>query len=123
MTKAAALYDFFSSFGLAAYEENTVPDEATFPYLTYPVTTDSFSEYSVPINFSLWYRSTSWREINAKCEEISAHIGISGVLIKCDGGRIWIKRGQPFANSMGDPNDEQVKRKSINLILDYLTEN
>ena len=42
MTKAAAIYQFWNSFGLAAYEENSVPDDATFPYITYQLVTDSF---------------------------------------------------------------------------------
>ena len=42
MTKAAAIYQFWNSFGLTAYEENTVPTDATFPYITYQLVTDSF---------------------------------------------------------------------------------
>lgn len=123
MTKAAALHSFFSGFGLTAYEENSVPDDAAFPYITYSLTTDSFSDYSSALTISLWYRSTSWKAINAKCEEVSAAIGYGGQLVDCDGGRIWIKRGQPFANSMGDTSDDQIKRKLINLSVDYLTLN
>lgn len=123
MTKAAALHSFFSGFGLMAYEENSVPDDAVFPYITYSLTTDSFSDYSSALTISLWYRSTSWKAINAKCEEVSAAVGYGGQLVDCDGGRIWIKRGQPFANSMGDTSDDQIKRKLINLSVDYLTPN
>ena len=123
MTKAAALHSFFSGFGLTAYEENSVPDDAVLPYITYSLTTDSFSDYSSALTISLWYRSTSWKAINAKCEEVSAVISYGGQLIDCDGGRIWIKRGQPFANSMGDTSDDQIKRKLINLSVDYLTLN
>lgn len=123
MTKAAALHNFFSGFGLTAYEENSVPDDAVFPYLTYSLTTDSFSDYPSTVTVSLWYRSTSWTAANAKCEEISASTGYGGKLVNCDGGRIWIKRGQPFANSMGDTSDDQIKRKVINITVDYLTLN
>lgn len=123
MTKAATLHSFFSGFGLTAYEENSVPDDAVFPYITYSLTTDSFSDYSSALTISLWYRSTSWKAINAKCEEVSAAISYGGQLVDCDGGRIWIKRGQPFANSMGDTSDDQIKRKLINLSVDYLTLN
>ena len=54
MTKAAALHSFYSSFGLTAYEENSVPDDAEFPYITYNITTDSFGNYSTARTFSLW---------------------------------------------------------------------
>jgi len=122
MTKAAAIYQFWSSFGLTAYEENTVPEDAAFPYVTYQLVTDSFDR-DVAAMASLWYRSESWTAINAKTEEISAHIGLGGKIIKCDGGRIWIKRGQPFAQNMGDDSDDLIKRKYLNLTVEYLTAN
>lgn len=122
MTKAAAIYQFWNSFGLTAYEENTVPTDADFPYITYQLVTDSFDR-EIPATASLWYRSESWTAINAKMEEISANIGLGGKIIKCDGGRIWIKRGQPFAQSMGDDSDDLIKRKYINITVEYLTPN
>ena len=120
MTKAAAIYQFWSGFGLTAYEENTVPTDAVFPYVTYQLVTDSFDR-EVAATASLWYRSESWTAINAKTEEISAHIGLGGKIIKCDGGRIWIKRGQPFAQNMGDESDDLIKRKYLNVNIEYFT--
>lgn len=122
MTKASAIYQFWSSFGLTAYEENTVPTDAAFPYVTYQLVTDSF-DLEVSNSASLWYRSERWTDINAKTEEISAHIGLGGKIIKCDGGRIWIKRGQPFAQNMGDESDDLIKRKYLNLTFEFLTAN
>jgi hypothetical protein len=130
MTKAAAIYKFWNSFGIKAYEENTVidadedgnPVEPTFPYITYQLVTDSFDR-EVAATASLWYRGESWTAINAKTEEISAHIGLGGKIIKCDGGRIWIKRGQPFAQNMGDESDDLIKRKYLNLTFEFLTAN
>ena len=120
MTKAAAIYQFWSAFGLTAYEENTVPEDAVFPYITYQLVTDSFDR-EVAATASLWYRGESWTAINAKTEEISAHIGLGGKIIKCDGGRIWIKRGQPFAQNMGDESDDLIKRKYLNVNIEYFT--
>ena len=122
MTKAAAIYQFWSGFGLTAYEENTVPTDAAFPYVTYQLVTDSFDR-KVATTASLWYRGESWTAINAKTEEISAHIGLGGKIIKCDGGRIWIKRGQPFAQNMGDESDDLIKRKYLNLTFEFMTAN
>ena len=122
MTKAAAIYQFWSDFGLPAYEENTVPTDADFPYVTYQLVTDSFDR-EVAATASLWYRSESWTAINGKTEEISAHIGLGGKIIKCDGGRIWIKRGQPFAQNMGDESDDLIKRKYLNLTFEFFTAN
>ena len=130
MTKAAAIYQFWNSFGIKAYEENTVidadkegnPVEPQFPYITYQLVTDSFDR-EVAATASLWYRGESWTAINAKTEEISAHIGLGGKIIKCDGGRIWIKRGQPFAQNMGDESDDLIKRKYLNLTFEFFTAN
>ena len=120
MTKAAAIYQFWSGFGLTAYEENTVPEDATFPYITYQLVTDSFDR-EVAATASPWYRGESWTAINAKTEEIAQQIGLGGKIIKCDGGRIWIKRGQPFAQNMGDESDDLIKRKYLNVTIEYFT--
>lgn len=123
MTKAAALYNFWSGFGLPAYEETTVPtgdDAPAFPYITYQVVTDSFGS-EVPLSGAVWYRSESWLQINAKTEEISEYIGRGGRLIPCDGGAIWLKRGQPFAQSMSDGADDMIRRKYINITAEFLT--
>ena len=125
MTKEAALHNFWSMFGLPAYEENAVPtgeDGADFPYITYQVVTDSFGN-DVALTGSVWYRSTSWKEANSKAQEISDKIGLGGVTLACDGGIIWIRRGVPFAQSMGDDSDDLIKRKHINVVIEYLTLN
>ena len=120
MTKAAAIYQFWNSFGLKAYEENTVPDDAVFPYITYQLVTDSF-EREIPLTASIWYRSESWTGINAKTDEISQKISRGGKIIPCDGGAIWLKRGQPFAQSMCDEGDNLIKRKYLNITADFMT--
>ena len=120
MTKAAAIYQFWSGFGLTAYEENTVPTDAAFPYITYQLVTDSFDR-EVQVTASLWYRSESWTSINAKTEEISQKISRGGKIISCDGGAIWLKRGQPFAQNMGDESDDLIKRKYLNITAEFMT--
>ena len=120
MTKAAAIYQFWNSFGLTAYEENTVPTDATFPYITYQLVTDSFDR-EIQLTASMWYRSESWTDINSKTEEISQRISRGGKIISCDGGAIWLKRGQPFAQSMGDESDDLIKRKYLNITAEFMT--
>ena len=120
MTKSAAIYQFWNSFGLTAYEENTVPHDAVFPYITYQLVTDSF-EREIPLTASIWYRSESWAGINAKAEEISQTISRGGKIISCDGGAIWLKRGQPFAQSIGDESDDLIKRKYLNITAEFMT--
>lgn len=123
-TKAAALYQFYSRF-LPAYPAESVPtgeDAPPFPYLTYSLATDSF-DTEVSLDVSLWYRSTKWTDINAKTEELSKAIGLGGKILRCDGGAIWLKRGTPFAQSMGDDSDNMIKRKYINLTAEFITAN
>lgn len=120
MTKAAAIFKFWNGFGLNAYEENSVPEDAPFPYITYQLVTDSFNA-ELSLTASLWYRSESWLDINEKTEEISFTIGRGGKMIPCDSGAVWLKRGTPFAQNMGDESDDMIKRKYLNLTAEFLT--
>ncbi len=119
MTKAAAIYQFWSGF-LPAYEENTVPEDAAYPYITYQLITDAFGN-DVQMAASIWYRGSSWTQANAKADEISQYIGLGGVFVKCDGGKIWIRRGSPFAQNMGDADDDLIKRKYLNISAEFMT--
>lgn len=123
MTKAAAIYQFWTGFGLNAYEQTAVPtgdDAPELPYITYEFVSDGFG-IEVALSASLWYRSTSWVEVNAKAEEIARRLGVGGVVVPCDDGLIWIKPGQPFAQNMSDPNDGMIRRKYINILVEYNT--
>lgn len=125
MTKAAAIHSFWSLFGLTAYEENSVPsgeDTPAYPYITYDVVTDTMGS-QVAMHASLWYRDESWVNCNAMCETISGKIGRGGIMMLCDDGAIWILRGEPFSQSMGDPNDDKIKRKYINITAEFITAN
>lgn len=125
MTKETALYNFWSSFGLPAYEENsvyTMQTSPTFPYITYEIQTDNFEGNTVFLSASLWYRSTSWVEINAKSQEIAESIGIGGKQINnVESGSMWIKRNSPFSQNSADPSDDVIKRKIINIAVDFFT--
>ena len=82
--------------------------------------TESFDR-EVAATASLWYRSESWTGINAKTEEISQRISRGGKIISCDGGAIWLKRGQHFAQNMGDESDDLIKRKYLNITAEFMT--
>lgn len=126
MTKAAALYQFWASFGIDAYEENSVyamGEKPSFPYITYELNTDSFGDSGIPLSASLWYRSTSWLSAVNKAEQISESIGRGGKLIPCDDGYIWIKRRSPFSQAMGDDSDDMIKRILISISVEFWTKN
>ena len=130
MTKASAIHQFWNSFGINAYEENVVYDvdedgkeiSPKFPYITYQLVTDSFGN-EVQMTASIWYRSESWTAINLKTDEISEYIGYGGIMIPFDNGSIWLKRGTPFAQNMGDDNDNLIKRKYLNLSAEFFSVN
>lgn len=126
--KAQALYSFWASFGLPAYDQYAVPDEATmtamgappYPRITYE---DAESDFDRPIALtaSIWYRSPSWAEISQKANQIFQYIGKGGVLLGYDGGALWIKRGSPFSRRMDDPEDDMIRRVFINIEAESLS--
>ena len=121
MDKAQALQNFWESFGIPAYEQTTVPDTATMPYITYSVSTDTLGNV-VNMTASVWYHSTSWKDISIKTEQIAKRIvEMQPPAIKFDGGRLYIAKGTPFAQRMADPSDNMIRRMYINIQAEYLS--
>lgn len=117
MNKLQTLQAFWSGFEIPAYDENSVPDEAQLPYITYDVSVDEFGN-SVAQTASLWYKSTSWRDITEKEMEIAEFVGRGGRMIAYDNGAMWIKKANPWAQRMSD--SDTVKRMILNLEIEYL---
>lgn len=122
MTKGKALHTFFSSFGLDAYTSSSVPEDVILPYLTYDFVSDSFDK-EVSINVNLWFHTESEAIPNAKAQEIADYIGLGGRVVLYDGGAVWIKRGSPWCQSLHDDTAPQIKRRYLNITLEYLSEN
>ena len=122
MTKPAALHNFFSSFSLPAYTTASVPEDAVFPYLTYELATSAWEEGDVGLTVNLWYHTEGEAAPNQKAREISKVIGQGGVVLLCDGGYIWLKRGSPFCQNLSDQTDRGIKRRYINVTAEYLTQ-
>lgn len=121
MNKAQGLHEFWNSFGLIAYDENSVPDRVEYPYITYSVVEGSLGDVVSP-TASIYYRSTSWAGVEEKKNEIARRIGEFGhYIIPIDDGYIYIAKGIPFAQRMSDPSDDMVKRIYINIQAEFLT--
>ena len=120
MDKYEALYKFYSSFGIPAYEENSVDDKAKMPYLTYEVITASFDADSVAISCQLYFKSKDLTEIDRLAEKISAALS-GGVCLKCDNGYIALYKGTPFAQNR-PTGDKSVKCKYLNISADFITQ-
>lgn len=126
MTKDKVLYAFFSGFGIPAYPDTAVLNEngepdVVLPYLTYTPIFDAWGGEPVSLTVNLWYRTESEAIPNAKAQELSKAIGLGGKILPCDGGYIWLKRGSPWCQNLGDEADAAIKRRYINVTADYLT--
>lgn len=122
MDKYQAFQSFWSSFGIDAYDENTVPtgdDRPDLPYITYNIA-ESDIYRPVYLHASIWYYGTSWSAITAKLAEVSSAIGLGGKMLPIDGGALWIKKGFPFAQRMADEND-MVRRIYLNIEAEFIT--
>ena len=121
MNKAQALNAFWEQFGLDAYDENRVPDGAALPYITYESATDSLDNV-LSLSASLWYRDTGWGAIEAKTAQIAKAIAENGFWkTAIDGGYLWITKGTPFAQRMGEPDDKLIRRMVLNINAEFLT--
>lgn len=112
-----ALNAFWNSFGIPAYDENTVPDGAQLPYITYQANVSGFDE-KIVLLASIWYRSSSWAGASEKAHDVNVFIG-GGAGIPYDGGRLWITKGVPFAQRMLEPSDDQIRRILIQIEAEY----
>lgn len=122
MDKSQALQNFWSGFDIPAYDVNTVPDYATFPYITYEYAEDAFDD-TVLMQASIWYRSSSWVDISNKFTQIAEAIGIGGKTLRYDDGAIWLYRSTPFMRRSSDPSDEMIRRIIINIQAEYFSAN
>lgn len=118
MDKGQAVQWFWSRFGLNTYDQYTVPEDAQMPYITYSFAMDKMDNV-VLLNASLWYRSTSWKAITQKAEEIANYLNMYNI-IPLDEGYLYLYRGTPFAQRMAD-EDTDVRRIYFNVNAEYLT--
>ena len=120
MTETAkALYRFFSGFGLPAYVEYIVPDDAALPYITYQLAEPDWRD-SANIYARVWYRDTSWTAISAKVDQIAAAIGM-GVTVPTTDGMIMLNKGTPWAQEQPMEGDDTLKVIYLNLTLHAFT--
>ena len=119
MNKMQSLQAFWGGFGLDAYDETTVPDNAQLPYITYEASTDDFGN-TLAQTASLWYRSQSWADITAKEEQIADFIGRGGRMVAFDGGSMWINKATPWAQRMEEPSDDMIRRIVLNITIEFL---
>ena len=134
MDKQQAYNAFWGDFGVLAFEENSIPDDtviqalidagvapAKYPMIAYEVIVDDLNNAIYP-SASIYDKSSSWERIDKLVNTISARIQNMGT-IKLDNGRMFITKGSPFAQHMGEGEDFDIKRIVLNLGVEFFTEN
>ena len=97
---AKALKDFVGGFGLPAYTIESVPEDVTVPYLTYPLNEPEWNQKSTWY-IQGWYRTTSNAQLSAKADEIIQAIG-TGIRLFTGVGIISIYPETPLVQLMTD---------------------
>lgn len=123
MTKGSAIHAWFNGFGIPFYPATSVEEGAAFPYGTYDQILGAWDSGARPMTANLWYRTDTEAVPNAKAQEMSDALGPSGVLLPCDGGMVWLKRGSPWSQNMSDPDDAKIKRRRLSLTVEFMTTN
>ena len=121
MLKEQALNTFWNSFGLPAYDENTIPDDVQMPYITYEVQTGRLED-RILLTADLWYRSQSWSEITQKATEIGrAIVEMTPPTIKFDAGRLYLYLASPYLRRGGEPDDPGIRRITLEVQAEFLS--
>lgn len=117
MTKGQAIHNFFNGFGVKAYPITSLPNDVTFPYMTYEPAIAGRGK-SVNSTVNLWDYSESEADINAKADEIQQAIA-GGASIHCSDGAIYafIDAWSPITNE----NDTAIKGRTANITLTFNT--
>ena len=118
MSKMSDFQAFMDSLidGVPAYSRQSVPSDASMPYLTYNPFSTAFGGV-MPLQVDLWAHTASESEINAMAEQVADKIGRGGGSF----GEFWVKRGVPFVQALTDP-DRSIKRRLINLEIEILSD-
>lgn len=119
-SRTAALQAWLETFGLPVYAAQAVPTGAGLPYMTYTPVSGAWGDGEQAVSVDVWRRTESEAKANADAEAIGAALGLGGVLLACDGGGIWVKRGSPFWQA-ADAGEPGVKRRYVNLSIENLT--
>ena len=120
MNKWQAINDFWNKFNIPAYDENSIPDDISLPYISYSVQVGSLGD-TLLMTASIYDRSTSWKFVSDKADEIADYIG-RFVVLPLDIGYLWLTPGIPFAQRMSDDvYNDAIKRMYIVLNGEFLT--
>lgn len=112
-----AFYQFYNSFGIPAFVEYNVPSKSSLPYITYTLEKEDFLQNGLQ-QVRVWYKSTSFKEINIMVDKILNKIG-DACRLPLKNGQIVIYKGSPLVQYQPS-DDESIKIAYINLEISYL---
>ena len=105
-----ALYAFWNQFGIPAYSDDMVPDDAKLPYIRYGVAKAPLTSASVLTAYN--YHSARLMgnvERAAIADQIAKAIPQGGIKVRLSGGGYLILyRGSDFQTPYKDPEDPNV---------------
>lgn len=121
MDRFQAQQEFWSSFGIPAYDARTVDYNAEMPYITYDAISSNIG-LAKDVNASLWYRTTSWEDISKKAVEIAKKIDEMPPSWEIDDGRIKFRVPEvsDFAQRASDPNPN-IRKMILTVEVEFLT--
>ena len=127
MTREQAIFNFWNSFNIPAFEETSVPtgeNAPTYPYITYRLVIDNFGS-QVQTSASVYDRDkdnySALFQVLQKTAEIRRKISRGGIMLAFDSGVVWLKPNTPFSQIMGDSEDNAVRRAYLNMTAEFIS--
>lgn len=105
-----ALYNFWSGFGLPAYLQDSVPDDATLPYITYEVVQGDALSSTVLVAHN-WHNKAQGGNIERGevMDAIARAIPVSGCVLRVGRGYVSLYRNSSnFQSNVPDEEDPSV---------------
>lgn len=113
---ATTLYSFWSSFGIPAYPEYNIPDDAEMPYITYEIVEPEWRSQTNAYA-RVWYRDTSYVSIARTLDSISQRIG-EGLMLPSGSGFILLFKDTQFIQFQPYEVDGDVKIAYLSMIIE-----
>lgn len=116
-----ALYAFWGSFGVPAYLSGHVPDEATYPYITFEVVDGEPFTHNFLTAFVWVKQNGAGNEIRASyLDKIKDAIPWDGTQLYLPDGMLMLYRnGSSFLSYYDDPEDDTILGGRVSYQVNY----
>lgn len=118
LPKNKAIHQFFSSFGIDAYRDTSVPDDAVLPYLTYQYVTAGFNQ-PCSMTVRMWFYGESESIPDEYAEAFNRALANGGAKVLFDGGSVVFTRGTPFCIAQSGESDKNIKLRYFNVTANF----